>query len=152
MYRRLTALLREAGCYVERQGRGSHEFWYSPITRRHLPGADQPQQPAIGQRHPEAGGIAESILMQPSRLILTALFRDAAPERRDQALKSAIKVLIDSPRLRLSNRSPAITPGDRERWASLKPRLRAHLTKTKIAMALVAEVTGLPVTTRCNGH
>jgi hypothetical protein len=34
VYRRLTALLREAGCRFERQGKGSHEVWSSPITRR----------------------------------------------------------------------------------------------------------------------
>ena len=25
--------LRDAGCRFERQGRGDHEFWYSPITK-----------------------------------------------------------------------------------------------------------------------
>jgi hypothetical protein len=25
--------LREAGCKFERQGKGDHEIWYSPITR-----------------------------------------------------------------------------------------------------------------------
>ena len=34
VYRRLTALLREAGCRFERQGKGSHEIWFSPITQR----------------------------------------------------------------------------------------------------------------------
>jgi predicted RNA binding protein YcfA (HicA-like mRNA interferase family) len=34
LYRALTELLREAGCRLERQGKGSHEIWYSPITRR----------------------------------------------------------------------------------------------------------------------
>ena len=29
-------LLREAGCRFERQGRGDHEIWYSPITDRRL--------------------------------------------------------------------------------------------------------------------
>jgi hypothetical protein len=29
-------LLREVGCRFERQGRGDHEIWYSPITRRRL--------------------------------------------------------------------------------------------------------------------
>jgi len=28
------ALLREAGCRFERQGKGSHEVWSSPITQR----------------------------------------------------------------------------------------------------------------------
>jgi hypothetical protein len=27
-------LLRQAGCRFERQGRGDHEIWYSPLTNR----------------------------------------------------------------------------------------------------------------------
>ena len=34
LYRALADMLREAGCRLERQGKGSHEIWYSPITRR----------------------------------------------------------------------------------------------------------------------
>ena len=34
LYRPLADLLREAGCRFERQGKGSHEIWYSPITQR----------------------------------------------------------------------------------------------------------------------
>jgi hypothetical protein len=34
VYRRLTALLREASCRFERQGKGSHEIWHSPLTQR----------------------------------------------------------------------------------------------------------------------
>lgn len=34
LYRGLTALLREAGCRFERQSKGSHEIWFSPITNR----------------------------------------------------------------------------------------------------------------------
>ncbi|MBW4419674.1 MAG: type II toxin-antitoxin system HicA family toxin [Myxacorys californica WJT36-NPBG1] len=30
----LKKLLLEAGCYFERQGKGDHEIWYSPITAR----------------------------------------------------------------------------------------------------------------------
>lgn len=29
--------LRAAGCALVRQGKGSHEIWYSPITRRTFP-------------------------------------------------------------------------------------------------------------------
>jgi predicted RNA binding protein YcfA (HicA-like mRNA interferase family) len=32
--RPLRALLREAGCTMVRQGKGSHEIWLSPITKR----------------------------------------------------------------------------------------------------------------------
>ncbi len=34
LYRALADMLREADCRLERQGKGSHEVWYSPITRR----------------------------------------------------------------------------------------------------------------------
>jgi hypothetical protein len=34
VYRRLRALLRAAGCEFVRQGKGSHEIWWSPITQR----------------------------------------------------------------------------------------------------------------------
>jgi hypothetical protein len=27
-------LLRQSGCWFERQGKGDHEIWYSPITER----------------------------------------------------------------------------------------------------------------------
>lgn len=29
---KLKKILREAGCYFERPGKGDHEIWYSPIT------------------------------------------------------------------------------------------------------------------------
>ena len=34
---KLKQILSEHGCYFERQGRGDHEIWYSPITRRRFP-------------------------------------------------------------------------------------------------------------------
>jgi predicted RNA binding protein YcfA (HicA-like mRNA interferase family) len=34
--RPLRDLLRAAGCTLIRQGRGSHEIWHSPITRRNF--------------------------------------------------------------------------------------------------------------------
>jgi hypothetical protein len=30
----LKKILSEAGCYFERQGKGDHEIWYSPIANR----------------------------------------------------------------------------------------------------------------------
>jgi hypothetical protein len=30
----LKKLLLEAGCFLERQGKGDHGIWYSPITER----------------------------------------------------------------------------------------------------------------------
>jgi predicted RNA binding protein YcfA (HicA-like mRNA interferase family) len=35
--RELRELLRAAGCTFVRQGKGSHEIWHSPITRRNFP-------------------------------------------------------------------------------------------------------------------
>ncbi len=31
------AKLREAECYFDRQGKGDHEIWYSPITQKRFP-------------------------------------------------------------------------------------------------------------------
>jgi hypothetical protein len=30
-------ILRDAGCYLVRQGKGDHEIWYSPITKTTFP-------------------------------------------------------------------------------------------------------------------
>ncbi len=34
---KLKEILRAHGCAFERPGRGDHEIWYSPITRRRFP-------------------------------------------------------------------------------------------------------------------
>jgi hypothetical protein len=34
---KLKEILRAQGCSFERQGRGDHEIWYSPITQRRFP-------------------------------------------------------------------------------------------------------------------
>jgi predicted RNA binding protein YcfA (HicA-like mRNA interferase family) len=34
LYRELTAILKTNGCTFVRQGNGSHEIWFSPITDR----------------------------------------------------------------------------------------------------------------------
>jgi len=34
--RALKKYLMEAGCHFERQGRGDHEIWHSPITNIHF--------------------------------------------------------------------------------------------------------------------
>jgi predicted RNA binding protein YcfA (HicA-like mRNA interferase family) len=34
LYRALAAQLQDAGCRLVRQGKGSHEIWYSPVSRR----------------------------------------------------------------------------------------------------------------------
>ncbi len=33
----LKRLLKQHGCSFERQGRGDHEIWYSPLTKRKFP-------------------------------------------------------------------------------------------------------------------
>jgi hypothetical protein len=33
---RLNKLRSESGCTLERQGKGNHEIWYSPVTERHF--------------------------------------------------------------------------------------------------------------------
>lgn len=33
-YRPLLRLLKDAGCHFVRPGKGSHEIWYSPLTKR----------------------------------------------------------------------------------------------------------------------
>jgi predicted RNA binding protein YcfA (HicA-like mRNA interferase family) len=34
LYRDLTSLLKAAGCELIRPGKGSHEVWFSPVTKR----------------------------------------------------------------------------------------------------------------------
>ena len=35
---KLKQILREAGCYFERPGKGDHEIWFSPVTQMQLSG------------------------------------------------------------------------------------------------------------------
>ncbi len=35
--RELRRLLRRAGCNFVRAGKGSHDIWYSPVTKRRFP-------------------------------------------------------------------------------------------------------------------
>ncbi|WP_224008151.1 type II toxin-antitoxin system HicA family toxin [Aureimonas sp. SA4125] len=44
--REVRLLLRAAGCHVLRQGTGSHEIWFSPLTTRSFP-----VQVGIASRH-----------------------------------------------------------------------------------------------------
>ena len=37
LYRQLVRLLKEGGCAFVRHGKGSHEIWHSPITKRNFP-------------------------------------------------------------------------------------------------------------------
>jgi len=36
-YAQIVEALREAGCEFRRQGKGDHEIWYSPLTRKTFP-------------------------------------------------------------------------------------------------------------------
>ena len=36
LYRELAAILRRNGCRLVRQGKGSHEIWFSPINGKHV--------------------------------------------------------------------------------------------------------------------
>jgi predicted RNA binding protein YcfA (HicA-like mRNA interferase family) len=35
-YRDLVRLLQANGCYLVRQGKGSHEIWYSPVSKQNV--------------------------------------------------------------------------------------------------------------------
>jgi len=53
--RDLKRILAKAGCRFVRQGRGSHEIWYSPITDRHFP-----VQKTIKSRHTANGVLSQA--------------------------------------------------------------------------------------------
>lgn len=36
-YDKLVSYLKDYGCYFVRQGKGSHEIWFSPISKRNFP-------------------------------------------------------------------------------------------------------------------
>jgi predicted RNA binding protein YcfA (HicA-like mRNA interferase family) len=36
LYRDLVRVLQANGCYLVRKGKGSHEIWYSPVSRRNV--------------------------------------------------------------------------------------------------------------------
>jgi predicted RNA binding protein YcfA (HicA-like mRNA interferase family) len=36
LYRRIVSILRENGCGKVREGKGSHEIWYSPTNKRNV--------------------------------------------------------------------------------------------------------------------
>jgi hypothetical protein len=70
--RALRDLLRAAGCALVRQGRGSHEIWYSPITK--LCRASRDSQPTHRQRHFAPGWLAKGVLnRRPYNLSVTKM-------------------------------------------------------------------------------
>jgi HicA toxin of bacterial toxin-antitoxin, len=52
---KLRRLLRKAGCYLERRGKGDHEIWYSPITDRRVPVDNK-----IKSRHTASGVLRQA--------------------------------------------------------------------------------------------
>ena len=51
----LKELLRQGGCYFERQGKGDHEIWYSPATNIRFPEANK-----IKSRHTANGVLKQA--------------------------------------------------------------------------------------------
>jgi hypothetical protein len=58
----LKKLLKEGGCWFDRQGKDDHEIWYSPDTKRKFPVDGQDQIAGHRQRGAKAGRIAEGLL------------------------------------------------------------------------------------------
>lgn len=52
---KLRELLRQHGCRFDRQGKGDHEIWYSPITKKKFP-VDQ----KIKSRHTANGVLKQA--------------------------------------------------------------------------------------------
>jgi len=50
--RQLRRVLVRAGCTFVRAGKGSHQIWNSPITKRRFSGAGRNRQPSYGERRP----------------------------------------------------------------------------------------------------
>jgi len=36
LYRDLVRILEQNGCYLVRKGKGSHEIWYSPVSKQNI--------------------------------------------------------------------------------------------------------------------
>ena len=45
LYPELVRLLKKAGCKLVRQGKGSHEIWYSPVSYRNFSVPRDPRKP-----------------------------------------------------------------------------------------------------------
>ena len=45
LYPELVRMLKDTGCHIVRQGKGSHEIWYSPKTNRTLSVPRNTQKP-----------------------------------------------------------------------------------------------------------
>src|SRR5215813_7834796 len=69
LYRTLAQLLREAGCRFQRQGKSSHEIWFSPITNRTFTLPSNINNRPLAKCDPEAGGAAEIVLSRHSQLV-----------------------------------------------------------------------------------
>lgn len=60
----LKALLLKAGCRLERQGKGDHEIWFSPITTIRFPVDSKIKSRHTAQRSSETGRAAQAVLMR----------------------------------------------------------------------------------------
>jgi hypothetical protein len=60
-YEPLRELLLKYGCTFQRQGKGSHEIWYSPRTQSSFPVAVTIQSRILANKILKAAGIAERL-------------------------------------------------------------------------------------------
>jgi hypothetical protein len=81
-------LLRQAGCRFERQGKGDHEIWYSPISERRLmvdakikspPSPTASSPPGIKPR-----ASARPLHAVVGRYAFVGRFRPSLPHRNDK--------------------------------------------------------------------
>lgn len=52
-------ILRAAGCQIERPGKGDHEIWYSPLTKRRFPVDSKILSRHTANAVPKQAGIAK---------------------------------------------------------------------------------------------
>jgi hypothetical protein len=78
----LKKILLEAGCYFERQGKGDHEIWYSPITNQ---GASHFLICHCERNEVERGNPINSLILK----IVGLLVCDTLRERRSSSLRDA---------------------------------------------------------------
>jgi HicA-like toxin of HicAB toxin-antitoxin system len=62
LYRDLVRILQANGCYLVRKGKGGHEIWYSPVSKRNLDGAALDQIAPHRERCAPASRLGESFL------------------------------------------------------------------------------------------
>jgi predicted RNA binding protein YcfA (HicA-like mRNA interferase family) len=55
--KKLKKILRKAGCSFERQGKGDHEIWYSPITDHYFPVDSKIESPHMANKVLKQAGL-----------------------------------------------------------------------------------------------